>query len=136
MTTIGPAGQKAAFDALRGASGGAVASDPTSGAVRDSGQFAVLRSGTVSGGPGTAAWKELSADAAHDLRQSKMLSMAERFGFGDTRQNIPVRAVPSVYPTALMEPSALALTGVGQFDVTATPLQIARSAQSSTTTAN
>ncbi|MFI6283826.1 peptidoglycan D,D-transpeptidase FtsI family protein [Streptomyces sp. NPDC051018] len=61
---------------------------------------------------------------AVDLGQDKVRAMAEKFGFNDKEQDIPVRAYPSVYPTGLDVPQT-ALTGIGQFDVTATPLQMA-----------
>jgi penicillin-binding protein A len=50
--------------------------------------------------------------------------MAEKFGFNDDKLDVPVRAYTSVYPSD-MYPSQTALTGIGQFDVTATPLQMA-----------
>ncbi|MFI1012145.1 peptidoglycan D,D-transpeptidase FtsI family protein [Streptomyces sp. NPDC020965] len=64
------------------------------------------------------------ANLAVDLGQDKVRAMAEKFGFNDDKIDVPVRAYESVYPTGL-ERSETALTGIGQFDVTATPLQIA-----------
>ncbi|MFI6280563.1 peptidoglycan D,D-transpeptidase FtsI family protein [Streptomyces sp. NPDC050988] len=64
------------------------------------------------------------AKMAVDLGQDKLKAMAEKFGFNDTSQDVPVRAYESVYPSD-MEKSSTALTGIGQFDVTATPLQMA-----------
>ncbi|MGW6744430.1 penicillin-binding transpeptidase domain-containing protein [Streptomyces sp. NPDC055025] len=64
------------------------------------------------------------AKMADDLGQDKVRAMAERFGFGDTTQDVPVRASESVYPSG-MDRAQTALTGIGQFDVTATPLQMA-----------
>ncbi|MBC2866483.1 peptidoglycan D,D-transpeptidase FtsI family protein [Streptomyces mexicanus] len=64
------------------------------------------------------------AKMAVDLGQDKVRAMAERFGFDDTTQDVPVRAYPSVYPTG-MDTAQTALSGIGQFDVTATPLQMA-----------
>jgi cell division protein FtsI/penicillin-binding protein 2 len=61
---------------------------------------------------------------AVDLGQDKVRAMAEKFGFNDETQDVPVRAYPSVYPSD-MDKSSTALTGIGQFDVTATPLQMA-----------
>ncbi|MBV2355142.1 penicillin-binding protein 2 [Streptomyces sp. J2-1] len=61
---------------------------------------------------------------AVDLGQDKVRAMAEKFGFNDQKLDVPVRAYPSVYPTK-MDPSQTALSGIGQFDVTATPLQMA-----------
>ena len=64
------------------------------------------------------------AKLAVDLGQDKVKAMAERFGFGDTERDVPVRAYPSVYPSG-MDKAQTALSGIGQFDVTATPLQMA-----------
>jgi cell division protein FtsI/penicillin-binding protein 2 len=64
------------------------------------------------------------AKMAVDLGQDKVRAMAEKFGFNDTKQDVPVRAYTSVYPSG-MDKSSTALTGIGQFDVTATPLQMA-----------
>lgn len=64
------------------------------------------------------------AKTAVTLGQDKVRAMAEKFGFNDETQDVPVRAHTSVYPSD-MEPSQTALTGIGQFDVTATPLQMA-----------
>ncbi|MFD5710277.1 peptidoglycan D,D-transpeptidase FtsI family protein [Streptomyces pharetrae] len=61
---------------------------------------------------------------AVDLGQDKVRAMAERFGFNDAEQDVPVRAYESVYPED-MDEAQTALSGIGQFDVTATPLQIA-----------
>ncbi|MEV0227599.1 penicillin-binding transpeptidase domain-containing protein [Streptomyces sp. NPDC050704] len=61
---------------------------------------------------------------AVDLGQDKLRAMAEKFGFNDKTQDVPVRAYESVYPSD-MDKSSTALTGIGQFDVTATPLQMA-----------
>lgn len=64
------------------------------------------------------------AKMAVDLGQDKVRAMAERFGFNDTAQDVPVRAYESVYPSG-MDKAQTALSGIGQFDVTATPLQMA-----------
>ncbi|MGW5638872.1 peptidoglycan D,D-transpeptidase FtsI family protein [Streptomyces sp. NPDC003832] len=64
------------------------------------------------------------AKMAVDLGQDKVRGMAEKFGFNDSEQDVPVRAYPSVYPSD-MDRAQTALTGIGQFDVTATPLQMA-----------
>ncbi|MEU2064464.1 penicillin-binding transpeptidase domain-containing protein [Streptomyces sp. NPDC013455] len=61
---------------------------------------------------------------AVDLGQDKVKAMAERFGFNDDERDVPVRAYASVYPSG-MDKAQTALTGIGQFDVTATPLQMA-----------
>ncbi|MGX5186457.1 peptidoglycan D,D-transpeptidase FtsI family protein [Streptomyces avermitilis] len=64
------------------------------------------------------------AKMAVDLGQDKVRAMAEKFGFNDTSQDVPVRAYPSVYPSD-MDKAQTGLSGIGQFDVTATPLQMA-----------
>ncbi|MFJ3901800.1 peptidoglycan D,D-transpeptidase FtsI family protein [Streptomyces sp. NPDC090025] len=64
------------------------------------------------------------AKMAVDLGQDKMKAMAEKFGFNDKELDVPVRAYASVYPSK-MDKAQTALTGIGQFDVTATPLQMA-----------
>ncbi|MFF7445218.1 MULTISPECIES: penicillin-binding transpeptidase domain-containing protein [unclassified Streptomyces] len=64
------------------------------------------------------------AKMAFDLGQDKLRAMAEKFGFNDASQDVPVRAYTSVYPSG-MDDSSTAQTGIGQFDVTATPLQMA-----------
>ncbi|MFJ4339834.1 peptidoglycan D,D-transpeptidase FtsI family protein [Streptomyces sp. NPDC088915] len=61
---------------------------------------------------------------AADLGQDKVRAMAQKFGFNDAGLDVPVRAYASVYPSA-MDPAQTALSGIGQFDVTATPLQMA-----------
>lgn len=60
---------------------------------------------------------------AVDLGQDKVKSMAEKMGFNTDKLDVPVRASESVYPSD-MDKSQTALTGIGQFDVTATPLQM------------
>ncbi|MDX2294790.1 MULTISPECIES: peptidoglycan D,D-transpeptidase FtsI family protein [Streptomyces] len=64
------------------------------------------------------------AKMAADLGQDKVRAMAEKFGFDDDERDVPVRAYASVYPSG-MDRAQTALTGIGQFDVTATPLQMA-----------
>ncbi|MFD8306580.1 peptidoglycan D,D-transpeptidase FtsI family protein [Streptomyces sp. NPDC059690] len=64
------------------------------------------------------------AKMAVKLGQDKVRAMAEKFGFDDDSQDVPVRAYTSVYPSDMNE-SSTALTGIGQYDVTATPLQMA-----------
>ncbi|MFB7331548.1 peptidoglycan D,D-transpeptidase FtsI family protein [Streptomyces adustus] len=61
---------------------------------------------------------------AVQLGQDKVRAMAEKFGFDDDSQDVPVRAYASVYPSG-MDKAQTALSGIGQFDVTATPLQMA-----------
>ncbi|MFY1676356.1 MULTISPECIES: peptidoglycan D,D-transpeptidase FtsI family protein [unclassified Streptomyces] len=64
------------------------------------------------------------AKMAVDLGQDAVRETAEKFGFDDEEQDIPIRAYPSVYPQDMDRPQT-ALSGIGQFDVTATPLQMA-----------
>ncbi|MBG7703530.1 penicillin-binding protein 2 [Streptomyces sp. MC1] len=61
---------------------------------------------------------------AVQLGQDKVKAMAEKFGFDNDEQDVPVRAYASVYPSG-MDQAQTALSGIGQFDVTATPLQMA-----------
>ncbi|RNL74021.1 penicillin-binding protein 2 [Streptomyces sp. I6] len=61
---------------------------------------------------------------AVQLGKEKLRATAEKFGFNDSEQDVPVRAARSVYPTD-MDDAQTALTGIGQFEVTATPLQMA-----------
>ncbi|MFF0753813.1 peptidoglycan D,D-transpeptidase FtsI family protein [Streptomyces sp. NPDC004267] len=64
------------------------------------------------------------AKVAVDLGQDKVKAMAEKFGFNDKELDVPVRAYASGYPSG-MDKAQTALSGIGQFDVTATPLQMA-----------
>ncbi|MFF4103663.1 peptidoglycan D,D-transpeptidase FtsI family protein [Streptomyces sp. NPDC001903] len=65
------------------------------------------------------------AELAHRLGQDKMRAMAEKLGF-NTEIATPVTARPaSKYPTNKMSVDQVAQTGIGQFDVQATPLQMA-----------
>ncbi|WP_405688811.1 peptidoglycan D,D-transpeptidase FtsI family protein [Streptomyces sp. NBC_00057] len=64
------------------------------------------------------------AKVAADLGQDKVKATAEKFGFNTEKLDVPVRASKSVYPSDMDKPQT-ALTGIGQFEVTATPLQIA-----------
>lgn len=61
---------------------------------------------------------------AADLGQDEVKAMAEKFGFNTEKLDVPVRASASVYPSG-MDDGQTALTGIGQFEVTATPLQMA-----------
>lgn len=61
---------------------------------------------------------------AVDLGQDKVRAMAEKFGFNADKLDVPVRAYKSVYPSG-MDKAQTALSGIGQFEVTATPLQMA-----------
>ncbi|MFS0692031.1 peptidoglycan D,D-transpeptidase FtsI family protein [Streptomyces nitrosporeus] len=64
------------------------------------------------------------AKAAADLGQEKVKETADAFGFDTGKLDVPVRAATSVYPTG-MDDAQTALTGIGQFEVTATPMQMA-----------
>ncbi|MCI4042359.1 penicillin-binding transpeptidase domain-containing protein [Streptomyces sp. TRM75563] len=64
------------------------------------------------------------AKLAVDLGQDSLKAMAEKFGFNTEKLDVPVRASQSVYPSG-MDKAQTALTGIGQFEVTATPLQMA-----------
>ena len=63
------------------------------------------------------------AELAVALGQDRIRAQAELMGFG-SELSIPMSVTPSIYPTDL-EPSQVALTGFGQFDVRVTPLQMA-----------
>ncbi|MFJ4874245.1 peptidoglycan D,D-transpeptidase FtsI family protein [Streptomyces sp. NPDC088745] len=58
-----------------------------------------------------------------DLGADKMKETAEKFGF-NSEQFTPVRSNASVWPKKL-NPSQTALSSIGQFDTSATPLQMA-----------
>jgi cell division protein FtsI/penicillin-binding protein 2 len=64
------------------------------------------------------------AKMAADLGKDKVAAQAEKFGFNDGKMDTPVRAAKSVYPTD-MDAAQTALSGIGQFDDQATPLQMA-----------
>ncbi|WP_341976649.1 penicillin-binding transpeptidase domain-containing protein [Microbacterium sp. LWO13-1.2] len=63
------------------------------------------------------------AELAVELGDKKILEMAEKFGFNRSFET-PLSSTPSSYPGAL-DDAQTALTGFGQGQVTATPLQIA-----------
>ena len=63
------------------------------------------------------------AQLAVALGDDAIREQAEKFGFNDGFE-IPLKVTPSVYPRTLDEPQT-ALSGIGQSDVRATPLQIA-----------
>ncbi|MDJ0381312.1 penicillin-binding transpeptidase domain-containing protein [Streptomyces sp. G-G2] len=65
------------------------------------------------------------AELAYRLGQDKMRATAEKLGFNaDTK--IPIGTSPtSKYPSKKMSKDQVAQTGIGQFDVQATPLQMA-----------
>ncbi|MER6048446.1 penicillin-binding protein 2 [Streptomyces sp. BHT-5-2] len=64
------------------------------------------------------------AKMAVDLGKDKVRAQAEKFGFNDAKMDVPVRATKSVYPSD-MDQAQTALSGIGQFDDQATPLQMA-----------
>lgn len=88
-------------------------------------------SGTTCGGGETttiAQALELScnipmAELAVELGDEQIRETAEKFGFND-QLSIPLEVTSSSYPSSLNEPET-ALTGFGQGQVTATPLQMA-----------
>ncbi|MEU6993718.1 penicillin-binding transpeptidase domain-containing protein [Streptomyces sp. NPDC046465] len=63
------------------------------------------------------------AKMAVDLGQDKVKDMADKLGFNTDKLDVPVRASKSVYPSG-MDKAQTGLSGIGQFDVTATPLQM------------
>ncbi|MET9960839.1 penicillin-binding protein 2 [Streptomyces sp. NPDC006326] len=209
LTTIDKDVQKAAYDALQGKQGSAVAIDPATGEILAMVNNPSFDPGRISGANDEAAWKELSADQgkamenvalrkpqapgstfklvtlaaaienglvtsldtptgtpdpytipgtrtqlpseagsaacnnasprtalrlscnnvfaelASKLGQDKMRAMAEKLGFNVNVLTPVTTRVPSKYPTAKMSVDQVALTGIGQFDVQATPLQMA-----------
>jgi peptidoglycan glycosyltransferase len=64
------------------------------------------------------------AQLAVELGPEKLRETAEAFGFNSTF-DVPMESAASVYPTQDMDDAQVALTGFGQFDVRATPLQMA-----------
>ncbi|OKK19042.1 penicillin-binding protein [Streptomyces sp. CB00455] len=209
LTTIDKGVQKAAYDALQGKQGSAVALDPATGEILALVNNPSFDPGRIAGANDTAAWTELSADKgkamenvalrkpqapgstfklvtltaaienglvtsldtptgiqdpytipgtrtplpseagsaacnnvsartalrlscnnvfadlASRLGQDTMRATAEKLGF-NTQIDTPVRTnPPSTYPSAKMSVDQVAQTGIGQFDVQATPLQMA-----------
>lgn len=59
-----------------------------------------------------------------DVGLAGMTAQAEAFGFNDTRLRIPPSVAKSNFDTD-MSPDQVALSSIGQFDTTATPLQMA-----------
>jgi peptidoglycan glycosyltransferase len=59
-----------------------------------------------------------------DLGDQAVVAQAERFGFDDTRLRIPPAVAESTVDR-WMSPDQVALSSIGQFDTTATPLQMA-----------
>ncbi len=68
------------------------------------------------------------AKMAADLGADKVRAQAEKFGFNNDKQDIPVRAYKSIYPKK-MDDAQTGLSGIGQYEVTATPLQMAMVSQ-------
>lgn len=64
------------------------------------------------------------APLADAVGNEEMKRIAERFGFNDSDLTIPVRASTSRYPSTKYR-AQTALSGIGQFNDTATPLQMA-----------
>ncbi|MEV7591254.1 penicillin-binding transpeptidase domain-containing protein [Streptomyces sp. NPDC089922] len=209
LTTIDKDVQKAAYDALQGKQGAAVALDPGTGEILAVVNNPSFDPGTIAGANDEKAWTELSADKgkamenvalrkpqapgstfklvtltaaienglvsdidrptgipdpytipgtrtllpseagseacnnvsvrtalrlscnnvfaelAYKLGQDKMRATAEKLGF-NTQIDTPVRTnPPSKYPSKKMSVDQVAQTGIGQFDVQATPLQMA-----------
>lgn len=67
------------------------------------------------------------AQLAMDLGHDAIRAQAEAFGFG-TAEEIPLRVTPSRYPEG-MDDAQTAMTGIGQYEVAVTPLQMAMVAQ-------
>ena len=67
-----------------------------------------------------------TAFAALGLRlgEDRLRQQAEAFGFNDGGLSVPTRVAASVFPRNL-DPPQLAFSAIGQFSVTATPLQMA-----------
>ncbi|MFD0268488.1 peptidoglycan D,D-transpeptidase FtsI family protein [Streptomyces sp. NPDC127106] len=209
LTTVDKGVQKAAYDALQGKQGSAVAIDPATGEILALVNNPSFDPGRISGANDAEAWKELSADngkamenvalrkpqapgstfklvtlaaaienglvanldaptgtpdpytipgtktllpseagsaacnnasartalrlscnnvfaeLASKLGQDKMRAMAEKLGFNANVETPVTTRVPSKYPSKKMSVDQVALTGIGQFDVQATPLQMA-----------
>lgn len=74
------------------------------------------------------------AQAGMDLGQEQMEAMAEAFGFNKS-YTMPLAVTSSVYPQAsgdnadVMAPPQLAYSAIGQYNVQATPMQMAQVAQ-------
>lgn len=63
------------------------------------------------------------AQIAMDLGQDRIRKTAENFGYGE-ELSIPLAVTPSSFPTDL-DDARLAMSSIGQYDVRATPLQVA-----------
>jgi len=64
------------------------------------------------------------ADLAVKLGSDRIRAQAEKFGFNNAFQ-IPLAVTASAYPKDALDPAQTALTGFGQYDVRATPIQMA-----------
>jgi peptidoglycan glycosyltransferase len=64
------------------------------------------------------------AQLGMDIGDQALREQAQKFGFGSAPLIDEVRNVPSVFPEKVDQPQ-LALSSIGQYDVAATPLQIA-----------
>ncbi|RSS84483.1 penicillin-binding protein 2 [Streptomyces sp. WAC06614] len=64
------------------------------------------------------------ANIADKVTRDKMVETAEKFGFNNGKIDTPVRAFASVYDKNMDAPGN-ALSGIGQFNTAATPLQMA-----------
>ena len=64
------------------------------------------------------------AQLAVTLGDDELRAMAAKFGFNE-QFDLPMTSAASVYPNEALDDAQTALTGFGQFDVRATPLQIA-----------
>ena len=60
-----------------------------------------------------------------ELGQEGLRETAEAFGFNDDSFRAPNRVATSVFPTEEISPPNLAFSAIGQYDVRATPLQMA-----------
>jgi len=65
------------------------------------------------------------AQLAVALGQDALRAEAEKFGFNGADLDIPLAVTGSIYPTSKLSDAQVALSGFGQGDVTATPLQMA-----------
>lgn len=63
------------------------------------------------------------AQIAMDLGQDRIRDTAEKFGYGQ-ELSIPLAVTPSTFPRDL-DDASLAMSAIGQYDVRATPLQVA-----------
>ncbi|MBO3746257.1 penicillin-binding protein 2 [Streptosporangiaceae bacterium NEAU-GS5] len=64
------------------------------------------------------------ANVGLDLGQDVLRAQADAFGFDDDSLSVPMPVSPSIYPAGL-DKAQTAMSAIGQFDVRATPLQIA-----------